>query len=339
MKIPFRDIEPFVKSPNPAIRAILVYGPDSGLMRERATIMAKTIVPDLTDPFNVALLSPDILKDDPARLTDEANAISMMGGRRLIRIENADDKITTPLKTYLENPNDNAVIILEAANLTPRSSLRKLCEKEKNTAAIPCYVEDERDLAKFIRAMLHENNLQIEPDAVAWLAVNIAGNRQKTRAELEKLVIYKGEDKAPITTIEAQNCCGEAGARNLDDLIYATAGNNRKKALESYNQLMEDGVAFMVVLRSLQNHFRRLHITKSKMDEGESLEIAMKSLTPPIFFKQADSFKSQLRNWRTPSLQKVMHRLQTLEADCKKTGFTPETLCAQAVLGISSMRG
>ena len=106
MKIPFRDIEPFVKSPNPAIRAILVYGPDSGLMRERATIMAKTIVPDLTDPFNVALLSPDILKDDPARLTDEANAISMMGGRRLIRIENADDKITTCLLYTSPSPRD-----------------------------------------------------------------------------------------------------------------------------------------------------------------------------------------------------------------------------------------
>ena len=52
MKLKFREIEPFVKHPNPAARVILVYGPDAGLIKERAEIMGKTIAPDLNDPFN-----------------------------------------------------------------------------------------------------------------------------------------------------------------------------------------------------------------------------------------------------------------------------------------------
>ena len=339
MKITFRDIESFVKKPNPAARVILVYGPDDGLMRERAKTMGQTVVPDYNDPFNVAVLSTDLLAEDPARLSDEANAMSMMGGPRLIRVEDATDKLTTLVKDYLASPNDNALIILEAGNLTPRSSLRKLCEKEPGAAAIPCYVEDERDLSRFIRETLHEAKLQIDSDAVQFLAIHIAGNRQKARGELDKLITYKGAETSPVSLQDAQNCCGEAGARGIDDLIYAVAGNQRQKALEVYNQLLADGVNFIVILRSLQNHFRRLHMTKSKMEKGDSVETAMKGLQPPIFFKQAPMFKSQAGSWRMKSLETIMARLMDLEAQCKQTGAPVETLCAQAILGISSMRG
>ena len=148
MKLAFRDIEPFVKKPDPAARVILVYGPDDGLMRERSKAIGGTVVEDLNDPFNVAALSADLLLEDPAKLNDEANAMSMMGGDRLIRIENATDKLTPLLKEYLEAPSAHSLIILEAGELGPRSSLRQLCEKAKNAAALPCYVEDERDLGE-----------------------------------------------------------------------------------------------------------------------------------------------------------------------------------------------
>ena len=98
MKIPFKQIEGFVKSPPVNMRVILIYGPDSGLMKERAKLIGGSVVPDLNDPFNVVTLSNAILADDPARLSDEANAMSMMGGRRLIRVEEASDKLTVLLK-------------------------------------------------------------------------------------------------------------------------------------------------------------------------------------------------------------------------------------------------
>ncbi|MBX2834579.1 MAG: DNA polymerase III subunit delta, partial [Micavibrio sp.] len=114
MKLSYREIEPFVKQPNPAARVILVYGPDYGLVKERAQIMGKTVIADLNDPFNAVTLSTDIILTDPARLNDEANAMSMMGGDRLIRVDNASDKLTTYLKVYLENPSNSALVILEA---------------------------------------------------------------------------------------------------------------------------------------------------------------------------------------------------------------------------------
>ncbi len=338
MKLAYRDIEPFVKAPNPAARVILAYGPDNGLMKERASIMGKTVVEDLSDPFNAITLSTDVLSDDPARLTDEAGAISMMGGDRLIRIEDAGDKVTPLVKTYLENPSESALIILEAGELSPRSSLRKLCESAKNAAAVPCYVEDERDLGRLIRETFQAEGVGIDQDAVTWLAANISGDRQKARNELEKLITYKGHDKTPVSIHDVQACCGEAGALALDDLVYATAGHNTLGALRTFNQLMEEGVSFVVILRSLQTHFRKLHLTKTKAEKGESIESAMKTLSPPIFFKQQNAFKAQVNRWSENGISKVLQKLMALEAQCKQTGAPVETLCSQAVLGISKSR-
>ncbi len=339
MKVQFRQVEQFVKSPDRAARVILVYGPDGGLVRERCDALGRSVVADLNDPFNVAALSAEVLADDPARLSDEANAISMMGGERLIKIADGGDKLTVLLKDYLKDPSDSALVVIQAGELGPRSSLRKLCETAKNAAALACYVEDERDVSRFIRELLQAEGIGVEPDAVQWLAANISGDRRKVRSELEKLVIYKGDEQTPVSIVDARNACGAAGADGLDDLVYQVAGRNSAAALKSYTTLMAEGTAFVVVLRSLQNHFRRLHLAKSHMQSGMDAEGAMKKLAPPVFFKQAPMFRAQMNSWPLPVLNQVLGRLSDLEAQCKQTGIPVETLCAQAVLAISKVRG
>ena len=79
-------------------------------------------------------------------------------------------------------------------------------------------------------------------------------------------------------------------------------------------------------------------MTRAKMDAGDPVDIAVKGLRPPLFFKQAPLFKSQAQRWTLAKITKVMDKLMDLEAQCKTTGSMPETLCAQAVLGIGSMR-
>ena len=338
MKITFRDIDNFVRRPNPAARVILIYGPDDGLMRERSNLIGKTVVEDLLDPFNVVVLSTDGLNDDPARLNDEANAMSMMGGNRLIRVENAGDKLTPLIKDYLAAPNDDALIILEGGDLGPRSSLRGLCERAKNAAALPCYVDDERNLGQIIRQILHSEGMQAEMDTVNWLAANISGNRQKVRSELEKLIVYKGADQSPVTLHEAQAICGQAGAQNFDDLVFNMGGNNPEGALKAYATLIDEGIAEIAILRAIQNHFRRLHLAKAITMEGKNADEAMKMLSPPVFFKQQNQFRGQINKWSLKMLDTILGKLAELEAQTKRTAMPGETLCAQAILSVSMIR-
>lgn len=337
MKISYKQIEPFLKNPDPATRVVLVYGPDSGLMKERAKMIAQSVVSDLNDPFNVAQLSGDILADDPARLPDEAYAVSMMGGDRLVMVSGATDKLTTTVQSYLENPSPHTLVVLEAGELGPRSSLRKLCEKSAHAAALPCYVEDERDVSKVIRQTLQDAGLRIDQDAVMVLASNIKGDRGRVRQALEKLLLYKGlsPTNQTVTLDDVMACTGEAGAITLDDLVYAVAGGQRQEALAAYQKLLSEGVNFIVIIRALQNHFRRLHLTRAHTESGQSVDQAVKALRPPLFFKQANAFKAHVGRWHTTKLNTALQRLAMLEAQCKTTGAPVETLCGQAILSLS----
>lgn len=338
MKLTWKQIEPFLKKPDPKARVILVYGPDDGLMRERAKILGKGVVEDLEDPFNVVTLNSEILNEDPARLSDEANAMSMMGGARLIKIEGGADKLTPTVKDYLDNPSDENLVIIQAGELGPRSSLRGLCEKAKNAAALPCYVEGERDIANLIRETLSGSGYRIDSDAQMLLSSAIAGDRGRSRQEIEKLILYMGPDNKTVRLEDVQASCGDTGTASLDDLVYAVAGSNPKEAVAAYNRLLGEGVAEIVILRTLQNHFRRLHFTNALMKEGQSMQEAIKSLQPPIFFKVEPAFKAQVGKWKGKKLDMVLGKLSELEAQTKTTGAPVQTLCAQAILSLSVMR-
>jgi DNA polymerase-3 subunit delta len=342
MKINYRQIDGFVKKPDPAARVILIYGPDAGLMKDRATKISKSIVEDITDPFNVAKISPEKITEDPALLESEANAVSMMGGARLVIIESANEKIVPALKSYLENPSPDNLVIIEAGELSPRSSLRKLCESAKNAAAIPCYIDDERALLGIIRTHLKEFHLTISNDACSWLAQNISGDRQKVLMELDKLATYMGVGtehvSREISIDDVMACCGAAGARGFDDLVYSTAGGRTERALQAYNHLLEEGVPAIAIFRAMQTHFRRLHQASILVAEGLQPEQAMGKLTPPIFFKLQSDFESQMKKWKNEDILGTLTRLAQLEAESKKTGAPAETLCGQALLSISQKK-
>ncbi len=308
-------------------------------MQERAAIIGRTIVADLNDPFNVAVLDGGILKDDPARLRDEASAISMMGGDRLIRVEEAGDALTTLLKEYLSSPAPQCLIVLQADDLGARSSLRKLFEASPNAAAIPCYVADAGDVQNLIRQSLQQAGYAIDSDACAWLGQQLTGDRQMARGEIEKLALYMADHPGTKITMEdAQACCGQGGARSLDDLVYAAAGSNPDLAMRAFRQLVDEGIPVIAIHRALQNHFRRLHYTLSLMAEGLPTGEAIKSLNPKIFFKWEDSFRDQLNRWSPGLLNTTLTRLARLEADCKQTGSPVEVLTAQAILSLSAKR-
>lgn len=340
MKIPPRNLDAFIKKPDPAVRAVLVYGPDRGLMQERSALIGKSVVADLNDPFNVAVLSGDALLADPARLPDEAFALSMMGGNRLIRVEDAGDALSPLLKEYLAKPSPGSLVVLQGGELGTKSALRRLFENAPNAASIPCYLAEAGSVQSLIRQSVQEGGYAIDADAAGWLAQQLTGDTQMARAEINKLLIYMANTPqgTRITLEDAQACCGLGGARSLDDLVYAAGGGNPEMALRSFRQLVDEGIPVITIQRSLQYHFRRLHYVRSLMADGLPLEAAMGQLNPKIFFKWESPFREQVGRWSMGALEAILSRLAQLEADCKQTGTPDETLTAQAILSLSARR-
>ena len=339
MKLGFRDIEGFVKKPSPAVIAILVYGPDEGLIRERAATMGKSVVADLNDPFNVTELRGDVLLDDPARLMDEAQSQSLMGGRRLIRIREATDKIAPAFKVFLKNPPKGAnLILVEAGELGPRSTLRGVFESAENAVAVPCYVDDERSLARVITDDLKATGFSIGSEALALLTENLLGDRALARGELEKLKLYMASaDTKAIALADVLACMSGSGAQSFEDVSRAAASGQIDDADRALCVLLAEGVPPVTILRAVMGYFYRLHLTKCRMDAGESIDSATAKLQPPLFFKLKPVFESQLRSWQRTDLFTAMHVLREAETQCKQTGAPDQLLCGRALLAICQM--
>jgi len=140
MKFNNSQLEAFYTKPNPEIKAFLVFGQDEGAIREIFFKVSQMIVPDLTDAFRVAELNPLILKGNASALYDEAAAISLMGGRRLIKVDGADESVVEPLLMFLDKYDGDSFVVLCAGNLTKASSCaswRKLRRKWRLMRLMP----------------------------------------------------------------------------------------------------------------------------------------------------------------------------------------------------------
>ena len=192
VKVAAGRVDAVIRRPEVGTLVLLLYGPDAGLVRERADRAVLSLIGAADDPFRVATLAAgDVIKDQ-ARLTDEMAAQSLTGGRRAIRVRPAGDSLTGALKPILERPAaDGNLLVLEAGELAPKSSLRRLCEGAKAAAAIACYPPEPEAVAGLVRSMLSEAGVTLSGDAEAFLAASLAPDRALVRREAEKLIAAK----------------------------------------------------------------------------------------------------------------------------------------------------
>jgi DNA polymerase-3 subunit delta len=341
-----RAVSGFLERPDPAVRAVLVYGRDEGLVRERVEALMATVVDDLRDPFRVAELTADQLKNDPALLPDEAAAIAMTGGRRTVRVRNAGNAHAEIFGGFLEDlsadsGNDaqgDTLVVVEGGDLAKSSALRKVFERAANGAALPCYGDEGAGLEQVIVDHLRaRHQLKVEPAALAYLAERLGADRALTRQELDKLALYKGAGGLePVTLEDAQAAVGDSAAVAVDQIVFAAAGGDLAtldRALARYFTAGENPVP---VLRALARHLERLHLVGSAADRGEPLDAAIKALRPPVFFKHVAAFTRHARLWPTGRLKTAQQITLDAEIDCKTTGLRAETVCGRALLRIAT---
>jgi|TARA_B100000315_G_scaffold238080_1_gene255503 DNA polymerase-3 subunit delta len=335
VKISPAKVEQFLRSINPELYGVLVFGPDDGLVRERSDSLARLIVPDLNDPFRIGELTTDRIRNEPALLTDEISANALTGGRRIVRIRDASDELTGNLESVIDSWSGDTLIIMQAGNLSPQSTLRKLAEGSDKVAAIPCYTDDALGLERIIRETLNEANISIEPNTVNWLTSRLGVDRAVSRQELEKLSIYAGHE-GRIEIYDAISCAGDSSVQSLENLVFAAADGDRVELDRSISQALQDGIPAITVLRTMVGHLNRLHIVTTKMAAGENVERAMKSLRPPVFFKFENRFRNQLVFWRPDRICRAIELILDAEYRCKLTSVPEAALCGRTLLQVST---
>jgi DNA polymerase-3 subunit delta len=314
MKIDAARIDTFLKNPG-ATSIILIYGPDSGLVSERALTLVKSAIGNIDDPFRYVEIT------DSSRLLEEATAASLTGGRRVVRLRDATDTATKSTEALLKSPAD-ALVILEAGDLTPKSKLRALAEKNPAAASIACYVADTARLPRIITDRLRAQNVNIEAEAAAWVAANITGEEGTIRQAIEILLLYAGPARETLSLNDVSAALADAGNPPAVDRAIALA--------------YDEGVSPVALIRVLLGELMRLRVAASQLSASTTIQEAIGSLRPPIFFKRVPIFTRALSLWQPPALTEAIRIALTAEAACKSTHTPDQAYCRQMLLGLAS---
>ena len=331
-----KEIDSFLARPDSGRPIILLYGPDAGLVRERADALMASAVDDPNDPFSLVRLEGDELAAEPSRLVDEAMTVPLFGGRRAIRVRAGSRNFASGVETLTETPAlRDCRIVIEAGELRPESPLRKACEKAKNAVAIACYPDTERDLTKLIEDELRVSNLRLAQDARAVLMSLLGGDRMASRNELRKLALF-AHGKGEITLDDVMTVVSDASELKLDPIVDGAFAGNAALVETEFAKAMIAGTYPGMIIMAAQRHAAWLHKSALAVADGTPASVVLESGYPRLHFSRKAAVEIALRNFTPQRLVGIIDQLATAALDMRKQAALAAVIGQRALLSIAA---
>ena len=329
-----RDIDAFLARPDAGRPIILLYGPDAGLVRERADALMASAVDDPNDPFSLVRLDGDELSAEPSRLVDEAMTVPLFGGRRAIRVRAGSRSFAGGIDTLAEMPLKDCRIVIEAGELRPESPLRKACERARTAVAIACYPDTERDLAKLIDDELRTSSLRIAPDARAVLTALLGGDRQASRNELRKLALYS-HGKGEVTLDDVMAVVADASELKLDPIVDSAFAGKPDLVESEFAKAMVAGTYPGLIIMAAQRHAAWLHKTALSVADGTPVSTLLEGGFPRLHFSRKTNVEIALRNFSAARLVGIIDQLAIAALDMRKQASLAAAIGQRTLLSIA----
>ena len=329
-----KEIDSFLARPDPGRPIILLYGPDAGLVRERAEALLASAVDDPNDPFSLVRLDGDELSAEPSRLVDEALTIPLFGGRRAIRVRAGSRSFAGGIDALAETPLRDCRIVIEAGELRPESPLRKACERAKTAVAIACYPDTERDLAKLIDDELKISKLRIAADARAVLMGLLGGDRQASRNELRKLTLY-AHGKGEVTLDDVMAVVADASDLKIDPIIDGAFAGNPSAVETEFAKALVAGTYPGVIISAALRQAAWLHKSAIAIAEGTPVSAVLDGGFPRLHFSRKANVETALRNFDPTRLMLIIDQLATASFDMRRQAALSAVIAQRALLAIA----
>jgi DNA polymerase-3 subunit delta len=329
-----KEIDAFLARPDSGRPIILLYGPDAGLVRERADALMASAVDDPTDPFSLVRMDGDDLAAEPSRLVEEAMTVPLFGGRRAIRVRAGGKNFSSGVDTLADSPLKDCRVVIEAGELRPESPLRKACERAKTAVAIACYPDGERDIAKLIDDELRASNLRIAPDARASLVALLGGDRQASRNELRKLALY-AHGAREVTLDDVVAVVADASELKLDPIVDGAFAGNAAMVEVEFTKAMNAGTYPGVIMSAAQRQAALLHKASLAVEDGASASAVVESGFARLHFSRKGVVEAALRNFTPARLVLIIDQLAVAALEMRRQSPLAAVIAQRALLAIA----
>ena len=311
------EVDAYIAARDPARPIALVFGPDAGLVSERADAIVRAAVDDPNDPFALVRLEGDELAGDPSRLIDEANTVPLFGGRRAIRVKAGGRDFSSALATLAADPPRDCRIVIEAGDLRRNAPLRTLCERAKSVAAIACYLDGDRELGRLIDEEMRAAGLSIAPDARAALLPLLGGDRRASRNEVRKLALYaRGKQEVDLDDVLAT--VADASSLVLDSVIDAAFAGRTGELETLLGKARAAGIAPPRIIAAAVVQAGQLHRARLAIEAGASTAEVTDQVVSRAQFRRRPAVEAALAAWTAARLEGVMTDLAAATLETRR---------------------
>ena len=326
----------FLARPDAKIRAVLLYGPDAGLVSERAHKLASLLAGREQPPGEVVRLDDTDLEGDPERLAVELLTIPMFGGAKIVRTSTGRRVTAATLQPLIEGGIPAGALIVEAGALRNDDKLKALFEKSAVAAAVVCYPDEGASLDGLVSDVLKDAGLDIAPEARQELITRLGADRALSRAEIEKLAIY-ATGKARIEIADVEAIVGDASDLTVDLVVTAAATGDVGRALDECDRAVASGESPQSVILAAERHFHRLHKLRSGVEAGRALDELTRFMRPPLPFKAKAELERQVRFWTAERAGTALARITEAVRRSRTTGADEAVIAERLLIEIARL--
>ena len=285
--------------------------------------IVKKKIDELINKLNINnIIKYDFSETNIRDILDEVNYIDLFNEQKLVIVSNFSfkklkDKDEELLKRYIENMNDN-IIILRCIDesLDERKSIIKLLKSN-------CKVEevkklDYKELHEYVTNMLKENNINANYNQVKKILDLCEYNTDYTISEVEKLILYKyGQNELYDKDID------EVITKSTEKEIFSFTENVLKKdvaaSLKSYNILMsKKKMDEILLIDSLEKQFRLLFQTKELRSKMDEVTLSRSLGVNPYVIKKLYPY---LNSYSLEDIANILYKLSNMDIDIKMNGY------------------
>ena len=251
--------------------------------------------------------------------------------KKLLIISRTTEKIKETIEEIIEKELKDTVIVLISGLLEKKSKIRQLFEKEKLLTCIPFYEDNIQTLSSLAINFFNQKKIPISSQTISLLVGRSRGDRQNLEGELIKIENFK-KNKKKISIEDVLKLTNLAENYNASELIDSCLAKNKKKTVKILNEnnySIEDAI---ILIRTFLIKSKRLLNLYKAYDDKKNIDSAILSMKPPIFWKDKDIVKQQMRNWSKPSIKNLIYEINNTELLIKKNSSNSVNILSNFII-------
>ena len=298
-------------------KLFLFYGENQGLKKD----LKEKLKIEYKNQEILNLLQDEIIKNKSI-LANEINNKSLFSEKKVIFINQVNDKILDIIEEVAENIQDERIFLFSDI-LDKKSKLRNYFEKSKSYGITACYKDNEITIRKII--MMKLNGYQGLTSEVTNLIIQNTGlDRNKVTNEIDKIVSCFKNKKIDIKMLDSL-----LNVRTSDDFnqLKDEALNGNKI---NTNRLLADTIFEeendIYYLNTINQRINKLNEIENMKKENSNIELIVSNLKPPVFWKDKPILIEQSKKWDKEKIRLALKKTYNTEIKIKSSSSIKKNL-------------